>query len=219
MLKYSLLILTISVCCACHAQMCPCEFGGKTTDKPLRNEFGINAFNVNEVLINFTSSRPVRMLNYGNGFMYKRHFNKFSARLGFDYLEHRYAYEARKDADYNFNNGKSFGKDFRLGIEKTLFMKKIQAYVAVDLLFSKSRYSGISQGDGVKTGPYTVAYGFNALSWGFSPAFGIKYRPVRRLSLTAETSLSAIYYRTAKSTGYPAESNVAVIANPLQGGE
>ncbi len=217
-MKPLFLILSLISITTLNAQMCPCEFGGKSTDKPLRNEIGLNLFNYNEILINFTANKTSYLQSYANGLMFKHHFNKFSLRAGFDYFENTFRYEASASdpLNYNLNNGKSFGKDFRLGLEKTLFLKKLQAYVAIDLLASSGKFSGISEGFGDTIAPYNIAYGFKVTSWGFSPAIGLKYRPFRHFSITAETSLSSIYYKTSKSIGYPSESNTAVLFNPLR---
>jgi hypothetical protein len=101
------------------AQMCPCEFQSKSPGKVLRNEFGANLLNANEILINFNSYKPIYLINYANGFMYKRHLDKFSIRAGFDYFENDYRYEANDNTGFNINTGQSFGKDFRIGLEKT----------------------------------------------------------------------------------------------------
>lgn len=202
-----------------NAQMCPCEFGDKTTEKALRNEIGINTLNVNEALINFTSPGSVLYTNYANGIMYKHHFDKFSLRAGFDYFENTYSYEAQDSTNYNLNNGKSFGKSFRAGLEKTLFFGKLQAFAAIDLIYTNGRYSGNTKGHGDKIAPYDLGYGFNYNSFGFSPAIGIKYRPFRRFSISAETSLSALYYKTSNSVAnpaYPSESSIEVLFNPLR---
>jgi hypothetical protein len=195
--------------------MCPCEFQSKNSGKTLRNEIGANLFNMHEVLINFNSLTPSYQVNYANGFMYKRHQDKFSIRVGFDYLEHAYKYNASDTTGYNNNKGKSFSKNFRAGLEKTLIFKKLQIFAAADLFVSQSRYNGISEGvNGIVA--YAIPYSFNVFSFGISPALGIKYRFMRRFSVTAETSLSPMYYQTSKSDAYDSESNSAVLFNPLR---
>jgi hypothetical protein len=88
--------------------------------------------------------------------------------------------------------------------------------VAIDLIVSTSRYSGISEGKSTKLGTYNMEYGFKAWAIGPAPAVGIKYRPFRHFSVTAEASLSSIYYKTSASSSYPSESDMAVLVNPLR---
>jgi hypothetical protein len=200
-----------------NAQMCPCEFGGSKGAKTLRNEVNFNLVNAQEELINFTSKRSVYVTNYTNGILFKHHFNKFSARLGFDYVEHSYRYEASTDQfNYNLNNGKSFTKNFRLGVEKSLFEGKLQPFFAADIIYSRGRYNGITEGYGDFMLPYRLSYAFNSTAYGLSPALGLKYRPFRRFSITAETAFSFIHYKTYGSREYPPRKALELLTHPLR---
>jgi len=212
------LILTIVffVISSLNAQMCPCDFKSSGSEKSLRNEIGANLINISEVLINFTSPKAVYLHNYAKGFMLKHHFNTFSIRAGFDYNENTYRYEAGGAGNYNLNNGKSYGKDFRIGAEKTIFDKKLQAYGAADMLVSTGHYTGMSEGYGDLLPAYKTSYAFNSIAYGISPAVGIKYRPLRRFSITLETSISILYYKTSSSRAYKSESSTALLSNPLR---
>ena len=76
-----------------QAQMCPCKFGKDNTIKPLRYEIGINGFSYNEQLINFYSNKGSFQKSFIPGIKIKRHFDNFSARLGFDYTESNYQFD------------------------------------------------------------------------------------------------------------------------------
>ena len=212
-------LLTIVICLYClpaKTQMCPCEFGSKGGTSTLRHEIGLNALNVNEVMMNFYNPGTVYATNYANGFMYKYHADKWSLRAGFDYLEHSYQYQASSSKGFDNNKGKFFSKDFRLGAENTVSSTAVQIFVGADLVYSTARYSGISIGQWDSAAPYHIAYGINVQSFGAAPALGIKYRPAKHISITAETGISVLRYKSSETPGFPSESNVAVLFNPLR---
>lgn len=198
-----------------YAQMCPCQFG-KSTDKPMKYEIGLNSFTYFEDLINFNSSKPVFSTQIRPGIKIKRHFNHSSLRLGFDYLENKYSYNANEPMNWNLNTGNSFSKNLKIGIEKTVINKALQVFVAADLVLKSARYSGISEGSGDFAPYYKKAYNFKLLAIGISPSLGIKYRPIERISFSLETSLSIIYWQTkGNELVYRNESNESLIMSPI----
>jgi hypothetical protein len=196
--------------------MCPCEFGSASGEKPLRNEFGVNVFNAQQVLFKFTNQALYRS-NVMNGFMYKRHFDRFSLRAGFDYLEQSYRYEQLSRHFYSMTTGKAYSKNILLGIESSRDLGKIQPYIFLDALLGNSRYNGILGSSGDFNPDYSESnYSFNYLATGGFTGFGIKYRPFRHFSITAETSVAIIYYNTYKTSNFTPTSSVELIVNPLR---
>jgi hypothetical protein len=164
--------------------MCPCEFGKDNSKKPLRYEIGINGFTSNEQLINFSSNRSYFQNNYIPGIKIKRHFDNFSARIGFDYTEAKYELETSGVMYWNKNIGSNYSKTLKLGIEKTVLNKAFQIFVAADLVLLSSNYSGITEGWGHIASYYKFPYNFKLNALGISPSLGIKYRPVERISIS-----------------------------------
>lgn len=202
-----------------QAQMCPCEFGGPDKRRALRDEIGLNVYNVNEVLFNFNAMRAVYQQNHVNGLMYKHHFDKFSLRAGFDYLQYSYNYQYGESGmmGYEHNSGNSRTTDLRAGAEKVLIGRKLQVYSAIDLLFSSARYAGTDEGQGDFPGPYKYDYAFHSQALGISTTVGLKFRPFRHFSVSAETSLSLIYYQTKQQAGPRSnDSGPALIKSPLR---
>ena len=199
-----------------QAQMCPCEFGKYSSKKPLRYEIGINGFVSNEQLINFSSNRSYFQNNYIPGIKIKRHFDNFSARLGFDYTESKYQFETNEVMYRNKNIGSNYSKTLKLGIEKTVLNKAFQIFVAADLVLLSSNYSGITEGWGDIAPYYKFPYNFKLNALGISPSLGIKYRPIERISISLESSLSILYWQTKGNQAmYRNESSTALVVNPV----
>ena len=89
-------------------QMCPCKFGKEDSIKSLRYEIGINGLSYNEQLVNFYSNVSYFQKSYLPGIKLKRHFDNFSARLGFDYAESKYEFETSEEMNWNKNNGSNY---------------------------------------------------------------------------------------------------------------
>ena len=198
------------------AQMCPCEFGKDSTIKPLRYEIGINGFTYNEQLINFYSNKGSFQKSFIPGIKIKRHFDNFSARLGFDYTESKYQFETNEVMYWNKNIGSNYSKTLKLGIEKTVMNKGFQIFVAADLVLLSSNYSGITEGWGDIASYYKFPYNFKLNALGISPSLGIKYRPLERISISLESSLSILYWQTkGNQSPYRNESSTALVVNPV----
>lgn len=195
-----------------QAQMCPCEFGGRA-EAPLRFELGVNTFNINEVTIFNARNKNYRQ-GLLNGLVLKYHLNLYTVRAGFDYSENSYNYHnvGRFPTELE---GKSFGKHFRLGLEKSLSRKKLQPYFALDLVLSSEQFSGSGAYDEIIYQSRDYKYKVNA--YGFSPAFGLRYRPVKHFSISAETAMSWIWCRMdSQVAGYKDRSSREHLLNPLR---
>jgi hypothetical protein len=214
-MKSFLFIFSFLTFSGLYSQMCPCEFGGKNTDRPLRFELGFNTLNFNEVTV-FNDNHKKYRHNVVNGVMFKYHLDRYTVRAGFDYSEHNYSY---RDSTYFFyqTKGKSFGKYFRLGVEKTLSKTKLQIYLSSDLIFAFEQFNGISGTGDFGWAGYNNPYRFKVISYGFSPAFGLRYRPLKHFSISAETSLIiGGYYRYSQEGTYKNLSAKMLIINPLR---
>ncbi len=217
-----LLLLTISFIafCSLKAQTRPSEFGGKVK---LRNEVGLNLYNINSPPNHFEWKKPQFFQSYANGLMFKHHLNHFSLRVGFDYLEHKYRIETREydnDELHALDTGNSYMKNLRLGIEKTILNRRFQIYAALDVLFSRSNFIG---GERCYVCRYNIIpgnppeYSFDIRSFGISPAVGLKYRFARHFSITAETSFATMlgHERYRKKGGFYI-NYVDIVFNPLR---
>lgn len=199
------------------AQMCPCQFGSSDTDRVMRFEAAVNLLNVNEELINFYEPGPVYLKNALNGAMFKYHFNKFSLRGGYDFLANSYKYSTGDTLENNKNNGKSKRHDLRLGVEKSAVYGKLRIFAIADILYSMADYSGITEGSGNQIPAYSKPYNFKTGAFGLSPGFGISYRPLKHFSVSLESSIAIVFYRSRSSDGvYPNESSSSDLFNPLR---
>jgi hypothetical protein len=197
--------------------MCPCEFGAKDGKKPLQFEFALNAFRYNEKLINFYSLKPVYHSAAPSGFTFKYHREKLSLRAAFDYAEDAYTYSFSDTMNYNKNTGKSFHKEFRLGVEKTFNSGILQYYAGADMFAAYGVYNGMSEGYGDTIPSYNMNYRFRTSTYGVSPFIGLRFRPIRRFSVSLETALSIGYYKTKNNTpAYSNEQNVSVLFIPVR---
>jgi len=199
-----------------EGQMCPCKFGRDDSIKSLRYEIGINGISYNEQLVNFGSNVSYFQKSYLPGIKLKRHFNNFSARLGFDYTESKYNFETTEVMNWNKNNGSNYSKTLKLGIEKTVLHNYFQLFIAADLVLLNSNYSGITEGRGDIAPYYKYPYDFRLNAIGISPVLGFKYRPIERLSISVETSLSILYWQTKGNQAlYRNESSTSLVLNPV----
>lgn len=200
-----------------NAQMCPCQFGQSDTDKLQRFEVGANLYNINEELINFYNPGPVYLSNAFNGAMIKYHFNTFSLRAGFDFLRNNYDYSTGDTINRNKNSGKSKRYDLRLGVEKSAVFGKLRIFALADIVYALSEFSGITEGIGNQIPAYRKPYNFKTAAIGLNPGFGFSYRPLKHFSVTLETSVAIVFYRSRSSDGvYPDESSSSDLFNPLR---
>lgn len=216
-MKNLLLTFFIVASSTLSAQMCPCEFGKGDSIKPKRFEIGLNVFNAQEVLVNFYQQNPEYSLNYLNGIQFKYHLNKFSFRAGMDLLYHKYDYEVNDPMNYNKNVGENNGYNIRLGLERSFIEKYFNLYYALDLLYHNDKYKGVSEGSGDIRPYYIDNYEFDVQAFGVSPAFGIRFRPIKQISIGLETSLSIIRFKSTKvKGGYEDEKSTTLLFNPLR---
>lgn len=214
--KFTLIVLFLTA--DAYAQMCPCAFGSKEGEKPFRHELGLNLLSVREEMVNFSSGSGIMNTGFPVGVQYKYHLDKFSLRAAYDYFEDSYRFETGDAANWNHNYGFKSLHEFRLGAEKTLISSPFQVFVAADIVFSNGQYKGISEGygDWIWWG-YKDHYRFSTRLFGVSPAVGVKYRISRRLSCTAEASVSLLWGRSVKDYGpFGNSSEQSLLTNPLR---
>lgn len=210
------LLLTLFAISPLKAQMCPCEFGKDKGSKTLRNEFGINAFNLHEELINFYSEKVNYVPTAFTGFNLKRHFDNFSLRGSYTYSQHKYTFRLDDEMNFNQNTGNGYNHDFRIGIEKTFHVSKLQYFAGVDVVFNSGKYNGITEGFGDFQPYYKLPYNFATKYYGLSPMVGIKYRFSQLLSASMETGLQIVSYTTNQSSLYQSENGLALMVQPVR---
>jgi hypothetical protein len=199
-----------------EGQMCPCKFGKEDSIKSLRYEIGINGFSYNEQLVNFYSNVSYFQKSYLPGIKLKRHFDNFSARLGFDYTESKYEFKTTEEMNWNENNGSNYTNTLKLGLEKTVLYNYFQLFIAADVVLLNSNYSGITEGRGDIALYYKYPYNFKLNAIGISPVLGFKYRPIERVSISMETSLSILYWQTKGNEAlYRNESSSSLVVSPV----
>lgn len=211
-----LILLILTTVMPLYAQMCPCEFGKDKGAKTLRNEFGINGFNLHEELINFYSEKVKYVPTAFAGFTYKRHFNNFSIRAAYTYSQHDYSFKLDDAMNFNKNDGSGYNHDFRIGIEKTFNVSELQYFAGVDAVLNSGKYSGITEGFGDFLPYYKLPYNFTTTYYGLSPFVGIKYRISQHLSASMETGLQMVGYSTDQSTLYQSENGIALMVQPIR---
>jgi hypothetical protein len=139
--------------------------------------------------------------SYFNGAMIKFNDNQFSYRISGNYL-------TRSDEFFNNCNNcelvKGNLKDyaFKLGFEKNLTYTAVQPYFAIDLGYRYNRFTGTSvvvNADKLAAGGQGSAAipvsSIIATKEGFTitPVLGIKFSPVKQISIFAETNLEFFY--------------------------
>ncbi len=167
---------------------CP-AFGQQDTASPPKNELGIS-------LLSY-ASQPGSNIGFNQtfyahslrGVSYKRHFGRSAVRLAFA----RQQLSKRQDVPEDWNSGGDYQATIiKIGWEKSLYSSRLSPYAAADLMGIKSLADG-SAGGGI-TGTYHD-FETDRLGLGLSPTLGLRYRPLRWLSVFAETSLDIIYSR------------------------
>jgi hypothetical protein len=198
------------------AQMCPCEFSKDKNAKVLRNEFGLNTFNLHEELINFYSENIQYIPAPLSGFTYKRHFNNYSLRAAYTYSHHTYKFAIDNAMNFNKNDGYAYNHDLRIGIEKTFNVSDLQYFAGVDLVYNSGIYNGISEGFGDFQPYYKLPYRFKTTYIGLAPIVGAKYRFSNRWSISLETGLQMVHYQTQATEAYDKENGIALMVQPIR---
>jgi hypothetical protein len=196
--------------------MCPCEFGKDKNAKVLRNEIGLNAFNLHEELINFYSENIQYVTAPLAGFTYKHHYNNYSLRAAYTYSQHSYHFEIDDAMNFNRNDGYAYNHDIRLGIEKTFNVSELQYFAGVDLVYNTGIYNGISEGFGDFKPYYKLPYRFKTTYLGLASVVGAKYRFNQRWSLSMETGLQMVHYQTQETAAYAKEKGMALMVQPVR---
>ena len=160
---------------------------GQESTAPAKNELGIS-------LLSYASrpsghlwfdrtfyAHPVRGVNY------KRHLGRSAIRLA---VARQQLTKSQPTPDIWTSQGDYEATIVKIGWERSFTTHRLSPYAAIDLTGIRSFSEG-SFGGGIAA----RYHDFTADRWGLglSPALGIRYRPLRWMSLFAETSLDIIY--------------------------
>lgn len=163
---------------------------------------GVRGFNYMQMpkILNQSNSDNY-LKTYFNSVLLKFNDNLFSYRINGSYL--------RKDDEF-FNNcencelvrGQMKDYAFKLGFEKNFSYTAIQPYIALDLGYRSNRFKGtsvtVNPAKLSQTTPASQAIPANqvtATKEGFtiSPVLGIKFNPIKEISIFAESNLEFFY--------------------------
>ena len=170
--------------------------------KIYKNEIGVDATYFIKNILDFGSNNFTRDIYF---LSYKRFFNKFAFRFGFDMSYSNYKYDHN---NYNKNQN-YFALRTRYGLEhRSNFSDKWTFYYGADFILhyynSKSYESSTS-----------VTTKSKGLKIGFGPIFGIEFNINKRLSLSTEGSLYGTLNvsETINEGGYPSNDNSSYISS------
>jgi hypothetical protein len=127
-----------------------------------------------------------------NGIHYKRYGNigAFRTSLGLTRYEHE---DRRGCPDCVRVDGKVTGVKFRVGYEWFLMLGPIEPFAGIDFVAAYGNYKGETYSTG--TGTYTeTTDNRNRRGFGFGPVAGLRVWLGYAISLSAETSLEAMFY-------------------------
>ena len=167
---------------------CP-VFGQQDNASLPKNELGIS-------LLSY-ASRPSSNILFDKtfyahsfrGISYKRHIGRSAVRLAVA----RQQLSKRQPVPDNWTSeGDYEATIIKVGWERSFTSGRLSPYAATDIIGVKSFEDG-SAGGGI-VGTY-YEFQTDQLGLGLSPTLGLRYRPLRWLSVFAETSLDIIYAR------------------------
>ncbi|MBI1307693.1 MAG: hypothetical protein GC181_13905 [Bacteroidetes bacterium] len=122
-------------------------------------------------------------INFFDGLVVKRHFDKISARIGVEYFTNTYKTGDNKCCDWVFAEGYKNVSVYRIGAEKSFIRKgRFQSYLALDAVFQKTHSNLHFYGDYAY--PQTIT---NSTGYGIFTSLGFAYSLSRQLSLGLET--------------------------------
>ncbi|RZL45279.1 MAG: hypothetical protein EOP00_17800 [Pedobacter sp.] len=129
---------------------------------------------------------------YGNGILVKFNDNQLSYRISGNYLRKNISF-ANQCETCEIANGKVTDYSFKVGFEKSINYARVQPYFGTDLGFRSSNFNG-----GVNNAnPLSVRqpHNVNTDKNGFvvAPLIGIKFNPIKQVSIFAETSMDFYY--------------------------
>lgn len=154
---------------------------------------GIKAYNMFQLpkILNQTNSKDFTSA-YFNGLLLKFNDNQINYRLKGNYYRKTISF-SNQCATCEIVQGKVTDYSFSVGFEKNINYAKIQPYFGADLGFRKNDFNGEVKNANPKstTAPYNVDTEKNGFL--LSPLLGIKFNPVKEVSLFVETSLDFYY--------------------------
>ena len=182
------LIIFIGFSLTSASQKCQCPTF-KDKGNYTANEIGINIFNLPINRSPYLKDRLNKM-NFVNGVLYKRHFNKNAIRLGFNYFYSKFDID---NGHYKYE-GKGKHGELKLGYERILTSRKLQVYFATDIIFGNGNSKGVSQSRGVIfSNP--IPYNIHSKKLSFGPSIGLKYPIINKFSLNLETNINWAFYK------------------------
>ena len=182
------LLLFVGTASAGITLICP-AFGQQDNASLPKNELGIS-------LLSY-ALRPSSNLLFDKtfyvhpfrGISYKRHVGWSAIRLAVA----RQKLSKRQPVPDNWTNeGDYVATIIKVGWERSFTSGRLGPYAATDIIGVKSYENGSARGGIVG---FYQAFEVDRLGLGVSPTLGLRYRPLRWLSLFAETSLDVVYSR------------------------
>jgi len=167
----------------------PFATSAQTEAAPKKNEVGTDITALINQVFNFNSSNNFDPYSSVYQLTYKRHFKKFSARVG---VGGSTAFQEDYNSNYNEVYTRSFNNmSYRLGIEKPIELStRWNFYYGVDF---KHSISNSSSEFNYQNGGWIVGSNRENTILGISPLFGIEFRLNERISLQTEANFFAYY--------------------------
>lgn len=191
---------------------------GINSNKTLKNEIGINLFNITYLRQESWRDNTLTYDCYfANGVIYKRKIKQFFLR---SLSEYKYSkFDEHKNNIFAIINDKGTNITIgqAIGCEKRLFKTKIKPFVATDIIFSYTQIKGtyFFKGGDLYYEEYQDTYTTNIITNGLSFTIGLTYNIYKRFSIVIESNVDLAYSFSKKRTEtYNYENNI--ISNKIK---
>lgn len=147
-------------------------------------------------MLNQTDGRRYINTNFSS-YLVKFDNNLFSYRLSGRYLDQSTQF-SNNCAECQLANGKVKDYSFKAGFEKNFNYGPVQPYFAFDLGYRSDEFNGIS----APVAPQDLNVSARKRGFTVSPVLGLKFSPVKAISIFAESNLE-FFYAWGKETSFP----------------
>ncbi|MET3112912.1 hypothetical protein AAKU52_000631 [Pedobacter sp. CG_S7] len=159
---------------------------------------GVRGYNYMQMpkILNQTNSDKY-ITTYFNSYLVKFNDNQFSYRLNGSYVKKNLSF-ANNCENCELVDGVMKDFSFKVGFEKNFNYAVIQPYFAFDLGYRTNKFEGISTNINAQRIIMDMPQSQNSIiatkeGFTISPVFGVKFNPVKQISVFAESNLEFFY--------------------------
>lgn len=165
------------------------------------HEIGVNLYsmsNFSSVPRGFSEDKISVKHNFLNGLLYKLHCGKNALRVGVGYNYNNIRIENIGEMYYYKDFGQRHTASFNIGYERKFLLKKIQPFIAADIVYTHSCGQGVQEYYADFSRSPQAEYNMRNNEIGIASIIGIKYRYNDRFSVSAETSFYVAYGNSSR---------------------